>query len=715
MTTHDSRNTDTGVYAELPEAEPARQHSGATGAGAPFPLLYHSVIQSINDGVVVQDATGVIIMSNASAERILGLSADQMMGRASTDPRWRSVHEDGSPFPGETHPAMRTLRDGVALNHVVMGVHKPDGTLTWIDINTELLNWPEDNTGDAAERFGVVSVFHEITARVLTEQALRAGERKYRQLTESIQEGIMTVDVNGQITFANTHMTTILGYTPEELIGKTLFSFIAPDDVPATMRNLERRRQGFKDEVERIYIHKNGSRVHARLQTGPIMDEEGRFAGAIAGIVDVTERLKTEQALRDSESRYRQLIEAMSEGIIVFDVRGQINFVNQQMADILGESIQSVTGQNFINFVDPSDAMDAPVYTARLRDGTKVKFDMKLTRRDRSVVYTRISATPLYTDIPSAPPLPQQPGTYKGAMAVVVDVTRSRRIEQALEESEKRYRALTDTSTDMIMRFGVHGEITYVSPVCKTMLGYSPFEMLDRSGYEFIHADDVLFVKQSIGEVLVSGTSRITTYRAQRKDGTVLWVESSIIATLEADTGHYTGTQVMTRDISERKHSEEQLQFVRMHDALTGLANRLCFESTLSTAFGQKHFPVSIAVMDVRGMKEINDTQGYAAGDELLRRAARVLATAFSVDAANSTIARIGDNEFAVILGGTAEDVMLQAVGHLKTVLHAHNALQSRLALKLAIGTATSTGAVSRDALLRVAHQRMEQDVKCDM
>src|SRR5262245_18073239 len=98
--------------------------------------LYGSVIASMAEGVVVQDAEGLIAACNPSAERLLGLTAEQMAGRSSLDPRWRSIHSDGSPFPGDTHPALITLRTGEPQYNVEMGVHKPDGSLTWISINT---------------------------------------------------------------------------------------------------------------------------------------------------------------------------------------------------------------------------------------------------------------------------------------------------------------------------------------------------------------------------------------------------------------------------------------------------------------------------------------------------------------------------------------------------------------------------------------------------
>jgi len=117
-----------------------------------------SIVTAMVEGVVLQDANGKVVQCNRAAERILGLSRDQMEGRTSMDPRWRSVHEDGSPFPGEDHPAMMSLRTGAAVTGVIMGVHRPDGTLTWISINAEPLRHSETDPPHA-----VVATFADIT------------------------------------------------------------------------------------------------------------------------------------------------------------------------------------------------------------------------------------------------------------------------------------------------------------------------------------------------------------------------------------------------------------------------------------------------------------------------------------------------------------------------------------------------------------------------
>jgi len=145
---------------------------------------YRTVIETAAEGIVFQYADGSIFTCNASAERILGLTANQIIGRTSLDPLWHTVYEDGSLFPGDQHPAMVTLRTGEPQSNVVMGIHKPDGTLTWISINSRPLFQP-----NATAPFGVVCSFFDITARKQADaEGLRLiQEQTARTLAETAQ------------------------------------------------------------------------------------------------------------------------------------------------------------------------------------------------------------------------------------------------------------------------------------------------------------------------------------------------------------------------------------------------------------------------------------------------------------------------------------------------------------------------------------------------
>jgi PAS domain S-box-containing protein len=147
-----------GKLARITTLRDLAEQEQAAAALRESEARYRALIAALGEGIVLQDADGSIRTCNASAERILGLSADQMMGRASIDPQWRAIHEDGTRFLYTEHPALVTLRSGKPCTNVIMGVHKPDGTLTWIAVNSQPLVHNQ-----ATEPYAVVCSFADIT------------------------------------------------------------------------------------------------------------------------------------------------------------------------------------------------------------------------------------------------------------------------------------------------------------------------------------------------------------------------------------------------------------------------------------------------------------------------------------------------------------------------------------------------------------------------
>jgi diguanylate cyclase (GGDEF)-like protein/PAS domain S-box-containing protein len=156
----DGRVVWTGVLSDVSarkQAEADLQASEAT---------YRTLFETVPQGVVYQNAQGLITSANPAAQRILGLTLDQLQGRRSIDPHWRALRADGSPFPGEEHPAMQTLRSGQPVRDVVMGIAKPDGELVWIQVNATPLF-------EAGRLVQVYASFEDITRRVLLERELK--------------------------------------------------------------------------------------------------------------------------------------------------------------------------------------------------------------------------------------------------------------------------------------------------------------------------------------------------------------------------------------------------------------------------------------------------------------------------------------------------------------------------------------------------------------
>ncbi len=278
---------------------------------------YRLMVGAMVEGVVIQDANGRILTCNGSAERILGLTREQMLERTSIDPRWQSIHEDGSPFPGDMHPAMVSLRTGLPLFDVTMGIRRPDGAVYWISVSTQPLMEPE-----STRPYAVVSSFYDITERRRAYQALRDSAAEIEDLYQNAPCGYHSLDADGVVVRMNDTGLAMIGYTRAEVVGRMRYAdLFTPESRAQFEVNFPRLKAGgVINELEFDVVRKDGTIVPLMVNATAIRDRDGRFVASRSMVVDMTERRRTAEAIRKLnetlEARVAQLtaqLEALRE------------------------------------------------------------------------------------------------------------------------------------------------------------------------------------------------------------------------------------------------------------------------------------------------------------------------------------------------------------------------------------------------------------------
>jgi PAS domain S-box-containing protein len=177
------------------------------------------------------------------------------------------------------------------------------------------------------------------------QERLRKSEESHRRLLETVQEGIWVIDTEAITTFVNPRMAEILGYTSGEMLGKPLFFFMDEQGQQIAEDNIARRKQGISEQHDFEFIRKDGMRIYTRLETGPIFDDAGQYAGSIAAIADITERKKAELQLYASEQAFRALVENSPDVIIRYDREGRRIYVNPEFERVNHLTAEQVIGK----------------------------------------------------------------------------------------------------------------------------------------------------------------------------------------------------------------------------------------------------------------------------------------------------------------------------------------------------------------------------------
>ncbi len=274
-----------------------------------------AALDALHEGVVLQDADGHIVAANPAAERLLGMTADQLHGRTSRDPRWQAVREDGTALPGAAHPAAVALRTGRPQENVVLGVQRPGAGLVWLMVTAQPLRHPA-----ASRPHGVVISFADITDRKRLEEALRADEARYRALVDHSADAVLLTAPGGQILAANPAACRLFGRTEDELCRLGRAGLVDPADpgLPALVAG-HAHAGHFHGEL--AHLRRDGSRFPAEITSAVFRDRDGQLRASTT-IRDITDRKRAEAALRESEARYRTLHAAatrQAQGLLLLD------------------------------------------------------------------------------------------------------------------------------------------------------------------------------------------------------------------------------------------------------------------------------------------------------------------------------------------------------------------------------------------------------------
>ncbi len=372
---------------------------------------------------------------------------------------------------------------------------------------------------------------------------------RYRGLFDSVPLGLYHSTPDGRILDANPRLMDLLGYTDKEsLIAANAADIYVDPQVRDLWQDLMKREgvvRGFEAQMRRH----DGRLIWVRNTARTVRDVDGKVLYYEGSLEDITERKRMEMVLRESEEKYRTLIDNMQDGIFVIR-DDKLVFVNEAFARMVGWKVEEIIGTSFQQHVAPEDLkMVASRYRQRQAgEDIPSEYEFRAMHKDGVTrVFVNMSVGLV---------------TYQGAIAsmgTVKDITERKRMEEQLRESEERYRTLYESSRDAIVATDLNGQIVECNQAYADMLGYSPDE-LRKIRYQDItppkwHTLDVEVNRQ----VMTLGYSDEFEKEFIRRDGSVIPV-SMRVWRIDDKAGSSIGTWTIIRDITERRTAERKLR-----------------------------------------------------------------------------------------------------------------------------------------------------------
>jgi len=463
------------VVAYLSERLAAAQLSQKEGLGTIQELqqFQESVITNANVWITVLAPDGTILVWNDAAEAISGYKRGEVLGNNRV---WKHMYPEKEYREEVTRDIRRVIGRDTYLENFETEIRCADGTQKTIVWNTRGL---QDDRGKV---HSYVAIGRDITEQRKAEDALKKSETKYRQLVDVLNEGVWSIDTDSLTTFVNPRMAEMLGYSVDEMLGRSLFSFMDETGKKIAIENVKRRQRGIREQHDFEFLQKDGTRIYASLETAPITDKDGNYTGAIAGVQDISDRKRVEEALITSQALLNTTLDSIPDIIGIQNTDHTIIRYNRAGYEFLHLTPEEVHGRKCYELIGRTIPCDDCATGKAL----------KSKKTEQSERY--LPEYGIHLDCRSTPVLDKD-GEIVFIVEQLRDITGRKRAEVALHESESFNRGLVENLPDYIIVYGPDGKILYVNPATARVLGYDADTLAGTSVLSYVaeeHRDGVI-------------------------------------------------------------------------------------------------------------------------------------------------------------------------------------------------------------------------------
>ena len=501
---------------------------------------FRALIENSKDGIALTDSEARFLYVSPAIESILGYTPEELIGEYA----YNVIHADFQ----ESNLMDFFQEDGIPKPQasIILKVLHKNGDWKWIEASVSMkLDDPSVNA--------VVTNFRDVTDKKNTEEVIRNNERRFRSLIENSKDGIALSDADRKFIYISPAITEILGYEPEELIRKYTYEFFVPEEQSENLdffNTLVNKNISNANKIIQVR-HKNGGARWVEITSTNKLDDPS-IGAIVTNFRDVTDRKNTEQAVLHNEKKFRALIENSKDGICLSDSARKFIYISPAITDILGYEPEELIGTDTFAVIHPDEWLEnenlfRSVINKNMPHGSQI---IRVTHKNGSPKWIEITAANKLDD-PSI-----------GAIVTNFrDVTDRKNAEEALLNSEKRYRALIENHKEGLALTNRDRKFTYITPSIINILGYQPEELIGMAAIELYHTDDQQSMREMVLSVIQNPHGYATNLiRVRHKDGSWRWIE--LTATNQFHDPAVDAMVTNFRDVTERKKAEDELELL---------------------------------------------------------------------------------------------------------------------------------------------------------
>ncbi|WP_078555391.1 PAS domain-containing sensor histidine kinase [Bacillus alkalicellulosilyticus] len=479
----------------------------------------HKILDHLRDAVFSLDHNWRFYYINQATEQLLGKSREELTGTCI----WHLYQElVGSPFYYQFHQALEQNKE-VRFEERFTSINK------WYEIRA----YPYET--------GIIVHFTDINAK---KKVTEKEREHYKSLFEQNPDAVYSMDLNGKYTSVNRSFEILFGYHQEDCLQMDFTSLVNRDDSEKAFRHFLLASKGIPQEYENVCIHRLGKSIHVKVTNLPIIVND-EVVGIYGIIKDITQEKVIQQEIKESEANLKLALKVAKLGTWEWDIKENKRVWSDDSYEMFGSYFRSpqIKYEDFLALIHPNDKKLVADAIDDLKLGHPLNIHYRIVKPNGQLRHLEEVAEAIF-DIE---------GNVMKLVGATRDIT-ERRIEQdRLKKSEELYRLISENSQDFISFLSPVGVIQYISPAVENLLGFTPADLVGKSGADLIDEDD----KTSISQMSIED-SDIFPVRVRHQKGHELWIEVSL-KIIRDEKGDIEKILVIGRDISDRIEAKELL------------------------------------------------------------------------------------------------------------------------------------------------------------